>query len=128
MKSFTYFLGSLIIKCTSKTKFVAFLSDLTTGAPIVIFGTKCPSITSMCTHFAPAEATLFISRSKFAKSADNIDGEIIVSIGPHFLNIQVHFSQPLVEHFFWIYHSLLQAIYHQNKQPFQMLNYALSQF
>ena len=45
-KGSTYFSGFSIIRCVSKIKSVAFLKDFTTGTPIEIFGTKCPSITS----------------------------------------------------------------------------------
>src|SRR5687768_17559197 len=56
--------------------FVAFLSDLTTGSPIVIFGTKCPSITSTCRTLAPPASTAAISSASFVKSAERIDGAI----------------------------------------------------
>ena len=55
-----------------------FLIDAVTGTPIVILGTKCPSITSICSQSAPAFSARIISCSRFAKSAESIDGEIII--------------------------------------------------
>jgi len=50
--------------------------DLTTGIPIVIFGTKCPSITSTCSIVAPPDLTVSISSASLVKSADKIEGAI----------------------------------------------------
>src|SRR5947208_9303283 len=55
---------------------VALRIDLTTGRPIVILGTKWPSITSTCSMVAPPARTDSISSASLAKSADNIDGAI----------------------------------------------------
>ena len=41
-----YLSGSVIIRCTSSGTRATRLIDFTTGGPIVILGTKCPSITS----------------------------------------------------------------------------------
>ena len=49
-----HFLGSETIKWTSKNAYgKLFLNDLATHGPIVIFGTKCPSITSTWSQSAP---------------------------------------------------------------------------
>jgi len=50
---------------------------LTIRGPIVIFGTKCPSITSTCIQSAPAASAAWTSSPSFEKSADNIEGAII---------------------------------------------------
>jgi hypothetical protein len=55
---------------------VAFRSEFTTGSPIVIFGTKWPSITSTCSIFAPPALTEAISSASLVKSAERIDGAI----------------------------------------------------
>ena len=68
--------GFAIMRCTSSGRFVAFLSCLTTGTPIVRFGTKWPSITSTCTYPAPASSMSAMSRPRCMKSADRMDGAI----------------------------------------------------
>src|SRR6185436_17695384 len=55
-------------------KLVKPASDLTTGKPTVIFGTKCPSITSTCNTPAPPRSTALIWSPRHEKSADKIDG------------------------------------------------------
>ncbi len=48
-----------------------------------MFGTKCPSITSICKYSQPAFSTFFTSSNNLAKSADNIDGaNLIILISP----------------------------------------------
>src|ERR1700730_9588223 len=49
-------------------------SDLTTGGPMVMFGTKWPSITSTCSSVPPASSADLASTASCAKFADNIDG------------------------------------------------------
>src|SRR4051812_16881820 len=49
-------------------------SDSTISGPIVIGGTKCPSITSTWMTRAPASITSSTCRPSRAKSADRIDG------------------------------------------------------
>jgi hypothetical protein len=68
--------GSSIIRCASIGKRVERAIDLTTGIPSVMFGTKCPSITSTCTSPAPPRSTAAISSPRRAKSADKIEGAI----------------------------------------------------
>ena len=46
----------------------------TTSGPIVIGGTKCPSITSTWMTVAPASSTVWTCSPSRAKSADSIDG------------------------------------------------------
>src|SRR6266487_4114719 len=52
----------------------AFLSDATTSGPIVIFGTKWPSITSTCSTVPPPSSAAFASSARRAKFAERIDG------------------------------------------------------
>src|SRR6202166_1124284 len=67
--------GRSIIKWQSKiTSGIAARSDLTTGGPMVIFGTKWPSITSTCSNVPPASSAVSASTASCAKFADNIDG------------------------------------------------------
>ena len=47
-----YFCGSLIIRWQSNGSFVRFRSALMIGGPMVMFGTKWPSITSRCRRSA----------------------------------------------------------------------------
>ena len=60
------------------TQYVYFLNDFTTSGPIVRFGTKCPSITSMCIYSQLLESSAFISSLRIEKSADKIEGAILV--------------------------------------------------
>src|SRR5688500_1064391 len=53
------------------------LQVATTNGPIVMLGTKCPSITSTWIQSAPAASTVAISSPRRAKSAERIDGERI---------------------------------------------------
>ena len=57
--------------------FVIFFSCLTTGTPMVRFGTKWPSMTSTCTYPAPPASMTLMSRCRFMKSADRMDGAIL---------------------------------------------------
>src|SRR6202162_438566 len=67
--------GFSIIKWQSKIAAgIAARSDLTTGGPMVIFGTKWPSITSTCSNVPPPSSAAFASTASCAKFADNIDG------------------------------------------------------
>src|SRR5690242_19602383 len=50
--------------------------DLRTGRPIVMLGTKWPSITSKCRILAPPRSTAPICSPSLVKSADKIDGAI----------------------------------------------------
>src|SRR5215813_873126 len=52
----------------------------TTGSPIVIFGTKWPSITSTWSTPAPPLSTARISSASREKSADRIDGAISITL------------------------------------------------
>ena len=52
-----------------------------TGGPNVMLGTKCPSITSRRIQSPPASSTARISSPSWAKSADRIDGAMIIGIG-----------------------------------------------
>src|ERR1035437_9793371 len=55
--------------------------DSTTGGPMVILGTKWPSMTSTCSMVAPAGSTRATSSARRAKSADRIDGTISIICG-----------------------------------------------
>jgi len=50
------------------------------GAPRVIFGTKCPSITSICSMSAPAFSTAIDSFPSMEKSEARIEGDILSCI------------------------------------------------
>ena len=58
----------------------------TTAGPIVILGTKCPSITSTWIQSAPAASTARISSPSLAKSADKIEGASTSGRGIHGLH------------------------------------------
>mmetsp|Transcript_20675 Transcript_20675/g.45362 ORF Transcript_20675/g.45362 Transcript_20675/m.45362 type:complete len:219 (+) Transcript_20675:214-870(+) len=76
-KSSTRCSASTIIRWQSKRAFGSlFRSDSTTSGPMVMLGTKRPSITSTCTQSAPAPMTSSTSFPKLAKSAERIDGAI----------------------------------------------------
>src|SRR5436309_4949948 len=60
----------------------AFLSEATTSGPIVIFGTKCPSITSQWSTVPPPSSAAFASSPSRAKFAESIDGASSMVMGP----------------------------------------------
>ena len=62
-------------------------NDAVTGTPIVILGTKLPSITSTWTRSAPDSVIAFISLSRFAKSLERIEGDIWI----------IHKSSPKIQ-------------------------------
>ena len=49
----------------------------TTTGPMVMLGTKWPSITSTCSQSAPAASTARASSPSLAKSADRIEGAMM---------------------------------------------------
>lgn len=49
-----------------------------TGNPKEILGTNTPSITSICTHSAALRSTICVSRSRWPKSAESIEGATIL--------------------------------------------------
>ena len=79
-KSGMYFSGSLIIRCTSKDRAVRGRRHFTMGAPSVMLGTKCPSITSMCSRSAPASCTLRASSPSLEKSDARMEGDIFFTM------------------------------------------------
>src|SRR5665213_1421674 len=76
MKMGAYLSGSSIIRCTSRMARVALRSDSTTGGPMVILGTKWPSMTSTWSMRHPAASSAAICSPRRAKSAERIDGRI----------------------------------------------------
>ena len=66
--------GFSIIKWQSSGTSVTWRSDFTTGGPIVILGTKWPSITSTCKSVPPPSRAAWTSSARRAKSADKIEG------------------------------------------------------
>src|SRR3989338_3209832 len=74
-----YLSGSEIIRWTSNGSFVAFLIEATIAGPKVMFGTKCPSITSTCSS-STCFSTFFTSSPSLEKSAESIDGAILTMI------------------------------------------------
>ena len=54
----------------------------TMGAPKVRFGTKCPSMMSICNKSAPAASIDFNSSLNTAKFAESIDGAIFIILKP----------------------------------------------
>src|SRR5260370_29263757 len=62
----------------------AFLSDATTGGPIVRFGTKWPSITSQWITVPPPSSDAFASSPSRAKFAERMEGarSIVMDRGP----------------------------------------------
>ena len=79
------------MRCTSQTSEVAAFSCFKSGTPMVRFGTKWPSITSMCTKPAPAASIMAMSAPRFMKSADRIEGAILTGwymAHPHLAKFQ----------------------------------------
>src|SRR5438876_10539979 len=69
-----YWSGFSIIRWQSSGTSVTFRKDLTTGGPMVMLGTKWPSITSTCSSVPPPASAARASSAKRAKSADKMDG------------------------------------------------------
>ena len=65
------------MRCTSKGIFTCGFRALTMSGPSVMFGTKWPSITSMCSQSAPAASTARHSSPRRAKSEASIEGAMI---------------------------------------------------
>src|SRR5690348_7587565 len=86
-----YRTGSEIIRCASKNARVTGRADLMIAGPKLMFGTKCPSITSRCKKSAPPPNTSSISLPNLEKSADKIDASIC---GPVALNGSVVIRYP----------------------------------
>mmetsp|Transcript_1521 Transcript_1521/g.4802 ORF Transcript_1521/g.4802 Transcript_1521/m.4802 type:complete len:250 (+) Transcript_1521:150-899(+) len=82
-KSATRSSGSTIIKWQSSTLSVTGRIASTTNGPMVIFGTNRPSMTSMCTHSAPALSIAWISSPSLAKLALKIDGDTMMEFLSH---------------------------------------------
>src|SRR5438552_1532191 len=75
-----YFSGSTIIRCRSSGSRVRLRIASRIGKPMLMFGTKRPSITSMWIWSAPAASTRAISSARTPKSADRIEGAILTAI------------------------------------------------
>src|SRR6266850_6972429 len=58
----------------------AFLSEATTSGPIVIFGTKCPSMTSTWSRVPPPSSAALASAASREKFADRIEGASSMAI------------------------------------------------
>src|SRR5262245_49576774 len=69
-----------IIRCTSSTFLVCGRIAFTTPGPMVMLGTKCPSMTSTCTQSHPAASMARTSSPRRAKSAERIEGAIRMSV------------------------------------------------
>src|ERR1700733_8442848 len=54
--------------------------DSTTGIPMLMLGTKWPSITSTCRNEAPARSTRAISSPRCAKSAERMEGSTSIML------------------------------------------------
>src|SRR5579871_3481312 len=76
MNAGAYLSGSVIIRCTSSLVLVTLRSASTTSGPMVMFGTKWPSMTSTCRVLQPAASSGEIESPSRAKSAERIDGRI----------------------------------------------------
>src|SRR5260370_348813 len=59
----------------------AFRSEATTSGPIVIFGTKWPSITSTCSPVPRPSSAAFASSASRAKFAESIEGASSMVMG-----------------------------------------------
>jgi len=67
--------GFSIIRWQSNGMFgTALRSDFTTGGPIVMLGTKWPSMTSTCSTVPPPSIAAFACSPRREKSAERIDG------------------------------------------------------
>lgn len=67
-----------------------------TGKPKEIFGTKTPSMTSRCNQSASLRLIISMSADRFAKSADNKEGEIKVLTCLDFVSGKTLFNNQLL--------------------------------
>src|SRR5712692_7996595 len=81
-KAFTKCCGWVTIRCASKGTLVRGRIEDTTAGPIVRFGTKCPSITSMWIMSAPASTASFTCSPRRSNRADRMEGAILIRIVP----------------------------------------------
>ena len=75
--------AAAIIRCTSNGIVACLRSAFTITGPMLMFGTKCPSIMSRCSQSAPAAATARVSSPSRAKSAARSEGAISDGTGRH---------------------------------------------
>src|SRR5580658_1769222 len=75
-------LGLSIIRWQSSGSLVALRRQATTGGPMVILGTKWPSITSTWIVVPPPRSAAAIWSARRAKSADNIEGRSSIIVRP----------------------------------------------
>jgi hypothetical protein len=68
--------GSSIIKWQSSGTSTALRKEATTGGPMVIFGTKWPSMTSTCNRLPPPSIACLACAAKREKSAESTEGAI----------------------------------------------------
>ena len=68
--------GSSIMRWTSSGTFATFFSERTTGTPIVMLGTKCPSMTSTWNQVGPTRFRRGNGLPEGGKSAARMDGAI----------------------------------------------------
>mmetsp|Transcript_24408 Transcript_24408/g.33909 ORF Transcript_24408/g.33909 Transcript_24408/m.33909 type:complete len:202 (+) Transcript_24408:580-1185(+) len=83
-KSGSHCPGLETIRWQSKHALVYLRTAAITGAPIVRFGTKWPSITSMCSQSAPSLTISWHSNPSLAKSEDRTLGQMAALISPPF--------------------------------------------
>src|SRR5438270_14095210 len=69
-----YWSGFSIIKWTSSGTSVTLRKEATTGGPMVILGTKWPSMTSTWRTAPPPSMAAWTWSARWAKSAERIDG------------------------------------------------------
>mmetsp|Transcript_21810 Transcript_21810/g.35300 ORF Transcript_21810/g.35300 Transcript_21810/m.35300 type:complete len:207 (-) Transcript_21810:17-637(-) len=88
-KSATRSSGSTIIRCTSNTLSVTGRSASTTRGPMVMLGTKRPSMVSMWIHSAPALSTAMTSAPRVAKLAERMLGDTMTEFLSHRSTLEV---------------------------------------
>mmetsp|Transcript_28887 Transcript_28887/g.81345 ORF Transcript_28887/g.81345 Transcript_28887/m.81345 type:complete len:291 (+) Transcript_28887:213-1085(+) len=71
--------GLETMRWQSRKPEVCFRRAASTGWPRVMFGTKWPSMTSMCSQSAPIFRILLHSSPRVAKSAERMEGQMVVA-------------------------------------------------
>src|SRR3989454_4203454 len=80
MKLGAYFKGSLSMRCVSKGRSLTFRSAFTVPAPKVMFGAKCPSMTSRWIWSAPPWSARLTASARCPRSPARIEGAIFISL------------------------------------------------
>src|SRR5579871_3806927 len=90
-KAGMYSSGLVIIRWQSSGTSTTLRRAETTSGPMVMLGTKCPSMTSTCSRVAPPRMAAWQSSARWAKSADRMEGAISIKAHVSYAGISERF-------------------------------------